>query len=99
MINYYYIILSLILSMLLSDEKIEPQSSPYQGNWPYYPAKDSLKNIINIDNILCPNNLGCECVSNKDCNRKNDNKKTTTDVWLKNMSKAYTSICTHACKK
>ena len=63
----YYIILSFILSFLISNPQIEDDNSFYKGGWPYYSKKDSIDGIINMDEIECPNNIGCECNTDDDC--------------------------------
>ena len=57
--------------MILYAENHNKKISPYKGNWPYYSKKDSIKGVIELNQIKCPRALGCECDLDRDCESGN----------------------------
>ena len=62
-----FTLLTLSLCLCLNDEN--NSDFTYFGGWPTNPLKDSI--IGPSLDYSCPNNIGCECTSNKDCINNN----------------------------
>ena len=48
---------------------MDAEDGIYQGGWPYNAQKDKIKSTELP--IICPGNIGCECISSDDCSNGN----------------------------